>query len=172
MPDLLVKLYELPDISRLLCRLQEQGISIRRALLPERRIIAQWVSEHFNPLWADEADAAVSQEPSTCFVAVQSALDQKVLKDPYDLPHQQLVGFACYNARYKGLFGPIGVREDYRGKGIGKALLVDCLKAMWELHYAYAVIYWAGPVEFYSQAVGATVIPDSEPGPFQGYLIG
>ncbi len=172
MPDLLVKLYELPDISRLIDNLQEKGIIIRRAFSPERHTLVQWVGEQWGTVWADETGAAISQEPSTCLIAVQKNLDYPVGQDPYDQSPQRLVGFACYNARYKGLFGPTGVREDYRGQGIGKALLVATLKTMWDSGYVYAVIYWAGPIDFYAKAVGATVIPGSEPGPFQGYLIG
>lgn len=172
MPDLLVKLYELPDITHLLNNLQQQGIVIRRSLHSEKRRIAQWVNEQFNQVWADETDAAISLEPSTCFIAVQNDPEQPPAKGSYDQLPQILVGFACYNASYKGLFGPTGVRENYRGRGIGKALLVACLKEMWGLGYAYAVIYWAGPVDFYRKTVGATVIPDSEPGPFRGWLIG
>ena len=32
--------------------------------------------------------------------------------------------------------------------------------------YAYGIIFAAGPVDFYAKTVGATVIPDSEPGIF------
>lgn len=30
--------------------------------------------------------------------------------------------------------------------------------------YAYAIIGWVGPVEFYKKTVGAAIIPDSAPG--------
>jgi hypothetical protein len=43
---------------------------------------------------------------------------------------------------------------------------------MWNDNYAYAIIGWAGPVEWYRKVVGATIIPDSEPGPFRGKLVG
>ncbi len=38
--------------------------------------------------------------------------------------------------------------------------------------YAYAVIGWAGPTEFYEKTVGATIIEGSEPGIFRGPLKG
>jgi hypothetical protein len=38
--------------------------------------------------------------------------------------------------------------------------------------YAYAVIGWAGPQEFYARLVGATVIEGSEPGIYRGPLTG
>jgi hypothetical protein len=51
-----------------------------------------------------------------------------------------------------------------RGRGIGKALLFASLWGLRELGYVYGIIGGAGPVEFYEKAVGAIVIPDSEPG--------
>jgi hypothetical protein len=45
------------------------------------------------------------------------------------------------------------------------------MHAMSDDGYAYAVIAWAGPIEFYKQAVGASIIDDSEPGIFRGPLL-
>jgi predicted N-acetyltransferase YhbS len=90
--------------------------------------------------------------------------------NPYDLPPEVLLGFACYDVASKGMFGPIGVREDYWRRGIGKALLLTCLHAMAMEGYAYAVIGSAGPAEFYAKTVGATVIAGSEPGISRGRL--
>ena len=70
------------------------------------------------------------------------------------------------------MFGPAGVREDYRGRAIGKALLLTTLHAMAAQRYAYAVIGWAGPVEFYMKTVGAILIEGSEPSIFRGLLQG
>ena len=65
-----------------------------------------------------------------------------------------------------------GVHPHYEDRGIGTALLLTALHAMWDENYAYAVIGWAGPVDWYAERVGATLIPDSEPGPFRGPLEG
>ena len=54
--------------------------------------------------------------------------------------------------------------ESERGQGIGTALLIASLWGLRELGYVYAVIGGAGPTDFYQRAVGAIVIPDSEPG--------
>jgi GNAT superfamily N-acetyltransferase len=91
--------------------------------------------------------------------------------DPYNLPPERLVGFACYDIVAKGMFGPEGVHPAYWQRGIGKALLLTCLHAMAADGYAYAMIAWAGPTEFYEKTVGATLIADSEPGIFRGPLI-
>ena len=60
--------------------------------------------------------------------------------------------------------------ENERGRGIGKALLIAALWGLRELGYVYGIIGAAGPVEFYKEAVGAIVIPDSEPGIYTDLL--
>ena len=81
-----------------------------------------------------------------------------------------MVGFACYEATAKDFFGPTGVNPDYRGKGIGKALLLAALHAMRAEGYAYAIIGSAGPTAFYEKEVGAIAIPDSSPGIYKHML--
>jgi hypothetical protein len=39
-----------------------------------------------------------------------------------------------------------------------------------EMGYVYGIIGRAGPIGFYEKAVGATVIPDSEPGIYTDLL--
>jgi GNAT superfamily N-acetyltransferase len=83
-----------------------------------------------------------------------------------------LLGFGVYDATMRGFFGPTGVTENARGRGVGKALLLACLHDMAAQGYGYAVIGGVGPAEFYAQAVGATVIPESSPGVYAGMLKG
>ena len=97
-----------------------------------------------------EADVAICNHPSTCVIAVDEA-------------QGKLVGFACYEATNKDFFGPTGVHPEYRGRGIGKALLVAAMEGLRDLGYAYAIIGGAGPTEFYARSVGAIPIPDSSP---------
>lgn len=172
MPDMLVKLYTLPESTSLLAGLRKQGIEIRQAHPGEKHVIADWVPHHFNPVWATGCEAAIEQRPISCYIAVQKHQPQQAPDNPYSLPSETLLGFACYDVASKGMFGPIGVREDQRGRGIGKALLLACLQAMAAERYAYAVIGWAGPVDFYARTVGATIIEGSEPGIFRGPLSG
>ena len=77
---------------------------------------------------------------------------------------RELVGFAAYECTRRGFFGPTGVIPAAQGKGIGKALVLASLWALREMGYVYAIIGAAGPVRFYQKAVGAIIIPDSEPG--------
>ena len=65
---------------------------------------------------------------------------------------------------------------DYQGKKswcsseIGKALLFNCLEAMKQQGYGYAIIGGVGPAEFYAKTVGAIPIEGSEPGVYRGLL--
>ena len=68
------------------------------------------------------------------------------------------------------VLGPTGVAEDERGRGTGKALLIAALWGLRELGYVYGIIGGAGPMRFYEEAVGAIVIPDSEPGIYDDLL--
>lgn len=69
MPDMLVKLYELPPLDAALEAQSAKGIVIRRALAPEKHHVLQWVTRHFSPAWASECDVAFSNAPLSCFVA-------------------------------------------------------------------------------------------------------
>lgn len=155
MTDMLVKLYEIPDDRGFLAGPASLGITIRKPLGPEKQFIVDWVREKFEEAWASEVDVALSNRPVSCFVA----LDRDVL-----------AGFACYDATALGFFGPEGVEEGCRGRGIGKALLLACLLDMKLKGYGYAIIGDAGPMEFYARAVGAVAIPDSTPGIYKGLL--
>lgn len=155
MADLLVKLYELPPSAQALETLRAEGIEIRRALGPEKHAIVEWTEKKFSRSWASECDVALSAQPVSCFIAVKE---------------KQVIGFACYDATLKGFFGPIGVDESVKKKGLGKALLIRTLEAMRDAGYGYAAIGWAGPVEFFSKTVGATVIEGSEPGVYKNLV--
>jgi len=149
MPDLLVKLYELPMSLAAVAEAEARGVTIRKPTGAEKHLVEDWVLEHFSDNWSSEVDITTSRLPFTSFIAIEQG---------------ELAGFACYDATGLGLFGPIGVREQSRGRGIGGALLTACLVEMKLKGYAYAVICQAGPVEFYQKCCSAVVVPDSEPG--------
>ncbi len=155
MPDMLVKLYTLPPLEPVLTQQKEAGIDIRRALVPEKHIIVDWVAKNFESGWPSECEVALSRHPVSCFIAVENG---------------EIIGFACHDATYKNFLGPMGVDPKGRGRGVGKALLLACLHAMAAQGYGYAIIGWVGPAEFYSKAVGAVLIEDSEPGIYRGML--
>ncbi len=149
MPDMLVKLYDLPDSSPTYQRVQAAGVELRRADPWDRERYRRFVEEAFGPLWAVEADLAYRQSPITAFLAEREGL---------------IAGFAAYECTRRGFFGPTGVQQSERGHGIGAALLFRCLESMRDMGYAYAIIGGVGPAEFYQKLCGAFIIPGSEVG--------
>lgn len=155
MPDMLVKLYTLPDVQPLIAALRAAGVTIRRAIAPEKHVVVDWVREQWGLPWASECEVAFTNHPASCFVAVEN---------------QRLVGFACYDATCKNFFGPTGVDPALRGRKIGQALLLASLHAMAADGYAYAIIGGVGPAEFYAKTAGAVLIEDSTPSIYGGML--
>jgi GNAT superfamily N-acetyltransferase len=145
MADLLVRLYDLPDIGRRL----PDGVTVRRGLPLERDLVVDWVARTFFANWASECVLAFSGLPIAAWIAVRD---------------RRPVGFACIDATAKGFFGPTGVAEAERGRGIGEALLMAALRGMREAGYAYAVIGDPGPMEFYRKRLDVLEIPGSKPG--------
>ena len=172
MTDLLVKLYDLPDYDPLRKALLQQGVEIRQPFASEKRILIPWIQTHFVEIWAAECAAVLDREPINSFIAIEKQSVPNPNDDPYNLPPEKLLGFACFDVAKKGMFGPMAVLESYRGLGIGKGLLLASLQAMKAQNYAYAVIWWAGPVDFYKSAVGAIPIEGSSPGFYRGPLVG
>ncbi len=169
MADMLVKLYTLPPLAPHRARLAKQAIEIRRAHATEQDLVTDWTRQHFSETWGRECRVAIQRYPASCYLAVEKRRPPAE-GNPYAQPPELLLGFACYNVAALGLFGPTGVREDYRGRGIGTALLLAALHAMKAEGYAYAAIGWAGPTGFYAKTVGAIPIEGSEPGVYRGPL--
>jgi GNAT superfamily N-acetyltransferase len=151
MADLLVKLYELPALETPV----EAALILRRAMAYEKHIVMRWVREQFGEAWESECDAAFANRPISCHIATRQG---------------EVVGFACYDATCRGLFGPIGVVQDLRRQGIGRALLVSTLHAMSAAGYAYAIVGGAAESTFYTESVKAIEIPGSTPGIYRDRL--
>lgn len=149
MPDMLVKLYDLPGEEAVYSALTDKEVKLKRAFGGDKGTILQFIRENFSDGWAHESERAILALPSTCYIAVKN---------------KEVVGFACYDATAKGFFGPLGVKESERKSGIGRALTLKAMLAMREAGYGYAIIGWVGPVAFYEKTVGATVIENSSPG--------
>ena len=153
--DYLVNLSLLGPDPALDQRVAETGVTVRRALAPEYELVTGWVRRTFSAGWAGETAVSFMRQPPACFLATRAG---------------ELVGFACHESIARGFFGPTGVDEAARGQGIGHALLRASLLDLKTMGYAYAIIGDVGPSEFYERTVGATPIPNSEPGIYAGLL--
>ena len=151
MPDLLVNLLKLPERQAL----TELGVSVRRAQPFELSPVREFIRSNFSHAWADEVSVGFANKPVTVFIATRDG---------------RVIGFAGYECTRKAFFGPTGVADGERGRGIGKALLLGSLWGLRELGYVYGIIGAAGPVKFYQETVGAILIPESEPGIYTDLL--
>ena len=135
--------------------MKNAGVTIRRALAPELELVTNWVREKFSAGWSSE-----------------TAVASRASRHPASSPPgtERLIGFACHDSIARGFFGPTGVDEAARGAGIGHALLLATLLDMRTLGYGYGIIGDVGPSAFYERTVGATAIPNSEPGVYAGLL--
>jgi len=150
MPDLLIKLYDLP-LEKYRKERFDGDFKIIRPLSCDKSKVLNFVRKKFNESWADECERCFSNVPISCFVSVKD---------------QSIIGFACYDATAKGFFGPIGIEPEERGKEVGTRLLFSCLGDMWDNGYGYAVVGWVDEyqINFYEKSTSATVIPGSSPG--------
>src|SRR5687768_9759567 len=155
MPDMLVNLLRLPPLQPLLDEMKAAGVTIRRAQPFEATPVRQFIEQNFSAAWADEVSVGFANKPVTVYIATREA---------------RVIGFAGYDCTRKAFFGPTGVEESGRGRGVGKALLIAALWGLRELGYVYGIIGHAGPIEFYKEAVGAVVISDSDPGIYTDLL--
>lgn len=155
MADMLVNLLHLPEDDSLIKALAKQNIKVHRAMAPDKLRVIDWVLEHSTRSAAGECDVCFSHIPISCWIASRG---------------NQILGYACYDATAPDFFGPTRVLDEEQGKGIGKALLLESLKAMRERGYAYAIIGGIGPAAFYEKCVGAVLIPESTPGIYKDYL--
>jgi GNAT superfamily N-acetyltransferase len=149
MPDMLVNLLQLPALEVQVHELGEQGVNIRRAQPFEITPVRLFIEENFSIAWADEISVGFASRPVTVYLATRAS---------------RVIGFAGYECTRRTFFGPTGVVESERRRGIGKALLIASLWGLRELGYVYGIIGGVGPVEFYRETVGAFIIPDSDPG--------
>ena len=67
---------------------------VRKPIGPDHDLVTHWVAARFGPGWASETQVALSNRPTTLWIAVR---------------HGTLLGFACFDATARGFVGPIGV---------------------------------------------------------------
>ena len=126
-------------------------LSVGQAILPvrageiacatqsNREAVLHFIEQNFGPIWRFEASRGAAL---------------------FSVEHDgQIAGFSTHEANNRGLgtFGPAGVREALRGRGLGRKLLVASLADLSRLGYHRAVIPWTDAIEFYRKSCGAKI---------------
>jgi len=145
MPDIVCPLHDVPSSRPLLEKLQTEGITVRRARAWERTDLSAFILTNFGQGWLDEALMAFAHHPVTIFIARDA---------------EKIIGFAAYEVTGRAYFGPTGVAEALRGRGVGKALLYASLEGLRELGYTYGFIGSPGPIQFYLNATPGLLLPE------------
>ena len=116
--------------------------SSRRATQADRERVLTFIGEHFGRIWRFEAAKAFEDELPRIFITEDDG---------------ELTGFAAHDVNNRGLgwFGPTGVAESMRGRGLGCALLLASLADLRRLGHARAVIPWTDALDFYRKCCGA-----------------
>lgn len=146
--DMIAPLHALPDPEPVLRRVEAQGIVVARATMGDLTPIRTFILAHFTQVWADSVFAGLSHRPATVFTARDG---------------ETIVGFGSHSGNRPGIFGPLGVHPDHRGRDIGTALLFQCLLDLRAAGYVYAIIGQVGPAAFYEKTCGAMLLPAEWP---------
>lgn len=104
--------------------------------------VLDFVEREFGRIWRFEASRAFESEVPRIFIREESGA---------------ICGFAVHDVNNRGLgtFGPTGVAESTRGRGIGRSILLASLKDLRALGFSRATIAWTEALEFYRKACGA-----------------
>jgi GNAT superfamily N-acetyltransferase len=115
---------------------------IRRPAHAEAPRVLAFVEREFGRIWRFEAAKAFESEVPQAFITEEDG---------------EVTGFAVHDVNNRGLafFGPTGVAESMRGRGLGCALLLASLEDLRRLGYSRAVIPWTDALEFYRKCSGA-----------------
>jgi mycothiol synthase len=116
--------------------------SVRRPTHASADRVLGFVDREFGKIWRFEVEKAFQREVVPAFIAEEEG---------------EITGFAAHDVNNRGLgfFGPAGVSPSRRGRGLGRALLVECLRDLRKMGYNRAVIPWTDALGFYRRSCGA-----------------
>lgn len=118
-------------------QLAQAGVEVKRIEPSEGDALRRFLVETF-PHWAGVADGVAAHGPQCVHVARAG---------------DEMIGFATSSG---GGFGPIGVHPDRRLAGVGKCLLLRCLRDVRERGHDTAFIGWAN-FPFYMKTISSPV---------------
>jgi ribosomal protein S18 acetylase RimI-like enzyme len=127
---------------------EKGGYKYERVLPNDFDKTFNFVKQHFpDGTWPEEVKFSFNLNPPTTFIA----------KDAKN----EIVGWSTHSLFFPGSFGPTGVLESLRGKGIGTELL---LWSLWDINQngldSCEIMWVTGDtVKFYSKAIEAYVSP-------------
>lgn len=108
----------------------------------------EFVKRHFSEgTWPEEVKYSFNRNPPTTFIAKNE--------------ENEIVGWATHSQFFPGSFGPTGVLESLRGKGLGTELFLWTLWDIKQNGLDTCEIMWVvgDTVKFYSKTVGAYISP-------------
>jgi len=117
----------------------QEGYVFRKPGKNAREGAVNWVCKYFSPGWGYETNEGFRFDKPKIWLAEKDA---------------ETVGFSVYGALEPHWFGPIGVLDAHRKKGLGTVLLFKTLFSMREEGQRLVVIPWTGHLFFYSQVPG------------------
>jgi N-acetylglutamate synthase-like GNAT family acetyltransferase len=123
-----------------------EDVIIRKAESRDKLDLKTFVEKEFGSRWIESIENGMQQEDIPIFLASKN---------------NEIIGFAAYDVvgNTKGIFGPMGVAFEKRTRGVGQALLHNCLSEMKVKGYGTSIINAAGPIEFYEKSCNAVLIP-------------
>jgi GNAT superfamily N-acetyltransferase len=105
----------------------------------------------------DEVDAFMSTHWSNWRLEVLRALDKgNLVIDRGETDDEGITAFCAFEVNRKGLLGPVAVRPDLMGRGMGKAVLLGALHELRRRGASEVSVVWVGPMVPYA-AVGGRV---------------
>ena len=133
--NLLIDVRGNPRIERVVAT---RGYEVRRARGDEAGALGAAIAAEFGGAWPFEVARAL--DGGGVWVAVKDG---------------EYAAFAAHDGNNQGLgwFGPAGTWAAHRGRGLGEAVLLQCLREVAAAHPRCEVA-WVGPRRFYEQCAG------------------
>jgi len=120
--------------------MHEESLEIRVATPSEKGELGKWIEKKFTVFWRDETERAFSKEIPSVIIAKNR--------------NNTILGFATVDGVAPGRFGPTGVDETMRGRGLGTVLLFDAFQFLKREGREEAVVHWTDLFFFYTQVPG------------------